>query len=237
MKRKIILILGILTPFLYGLAQDNPVNANNEIVIRNLSAIGAGAQNLGGTSMIIRPTRNISGSVHLFESWTNTGVLEVTTGENNRFLIRNINYNLYRRVFESEVSEDTIFSFDNKSLSRAFINGREFKEYYFPVERGSTYFEVIYENSQFSLLKYHYLTISEGSDNPMVNRPSKYEQQFTYYLKEKNSFKVFRMRKKEVVSLMAQQEDELMDFVDKYDLSFKRELDVKRMLETILGTE
>ncbi len=220
-----------------AIAQDNPVNANNAIVINNLSAIGAGAQNLGGTSMVVRPARNVQGSVHLFESWTNTGVLEVTTGENGRFLIRNINFNLYRRVFESKVTEDTIFTFDNKSLERAFINGREFKEYYFPVERGSTYFEVIYENDDFSLLKYHYLTVSEGSDNPMVNRPSKYEQQSTYYLKKKNSFKVFRMRKKDILSLVGNKESELSDFVDKYDLSYKRELDVKRMLEAVLGTE
>ncbi|WP_146090688.1 hypothetical protein [Aureitalea marina] len=238
MKRKITLLVGLLLSLSMGLAQDdNPIDANNAIVIQNLSAIGAGGQNLGGTSMVISPARNISGSVHLFESWTNTGVLEVTTGESTRFLIRNINFNLYRKVFESKVSEDTIFTFDNKSLERAYINGREFKEYYFPVERGSTYFEVIYENSDFSLLKYHYLTFTEGSDNPMVNRPSKYEQQSTYYLRKKNSFKVFRMRKKDVVTLVGDKEGQLMEFVDKYDLSFKRELDVKRMLDAVLGTE
>ena len=45
------------------------------------------------------------------------------------------------------------------------------------------------------------------------------------------------MRKKDILSLVGNKESELSDFVDKYDLSYKRELDVKRMLEAVLGTE
>ena len=229
--------LGAFLVLTVSWAQDQPINPNNTIALQNISAIGAGAQNLGGTTMVTNRIGNVEGSVHLFESWSNTGILDLGGDDSKRYLIRNINYNIYRDAMESQVGKDSVFTFDNPNIERFYINSREFKKYYFPRDAASRYFEVIYENSDFSLVRLYTLGLSEGSNNPMVNRPSKYVTNSEVYVRKGNSFKSARLRKSTILELAGSKSKELDTFVKENDLSYKKDFDVRQMLEAVLGKQ
>lgn len=236
MKWYAVLVVLLTLPVFTFAQKDTGVNVNNEIVIRNLAAIGAGAQNLGASSVIFNPIKNIVGSVHLFQTWNNTGVF-VVPETNRKYLIRNINYNIRRGVFESQISKDTIFTFTFQYIDMIVVNSRKFKNMYVPALRGNKTFEVIYENDEFAILKDHYLTIREGSDNPMVKRLSRYEQQYTYQIKRGNSFKIFRMRKRNILELMGSEAEAAEAYAEEQRMSYKNDQDVKRLLTNFLGTK
>lgn len=220
-------------PFCAVRAQDTPVNPNNNNLAA-LATFGPDGANIGSSSIVVNPPSNVQGAIHLFPSWRNTGVFTVT-GLNKKLLIRNINYNLRRQVFESKMGRDSIFTFSLDNVEELLINQREFRSLFVPGERGYRLFEVIFEADSFAILKSHYLTVNEGSDNPMVNRPSRYVQSQDYYIKRGNSYKPFRMRKKDVLRAAADQAGAVEDFADEHDLSFKKDQDVKRMLTEIIN--
>lgn len=230
--RKLIVSLITLSVFaVYG--QDTPVNPNNNN-LGALATFGPDGANIGSTSVVLNPPTKVQGAVHLFPSWRNTGVFTVT-GLDKKLLIRNINYNLRRQVFESKMGRDSIFTFNLDNVEELLINQREFRNMFVPGERGYRLFEIIFESEEFAILKSHYLTINEGSDNPMVNRPSRYVQNEDYYIKRGNSYKPFRMRKKDVLRAAGNQADAVEEFADEQDLSFKEDQDVKRMLTEIIN--
>lgn len=237
MKWSLILIACLFIPGSSLYAQDDPtINVNNEIVIRSLASLGAGAQNLGTSSVIFNPVKKVEGSVHLFESWRNTGVFFLPETD-QKYLIRNINYNINRGVFESQVSKDTIFTFTFDFIEKIVVNSREFQNLYVPALRGNKTFEVIFENEELALLKDHYLMIREGSDNPMVMRPSRYDKQSDYKIKRGNSYKTFRMRKKDILDLLEDRSLEAEQFVREQRLSYKNDQDMKRLLTAFIGTK
>lgn len=218
-------------------AQDQPINPNNTIALQNISTAGAGGQNLGGATLVINRVGNVEGSVHLFETWSNTGILDLGGEEPKRYLIRNINYNIYNDAMESQVGKDSVFTFDNPNIERIYINSREFKKYYFPRDRGSRYFEVIYENSDFSLLRIYTLSLSEGSNNPMVNRPSRYVTHSEAYVRKGSSFQGIRLKKSTILDLAGPKAKEVDSFAKENDLSYKKDFDIRRMLEAVYGKQ
>ena len=90
-------------------------NTNNNNLAA-LATFGPDGANIGSSSVVINPAKNVQGSYHLFESWNNRGVF-VFDESDQKYLLRNINFNLDRQVFESKVGRDSVFtfSFDNSS--------------------------------------------------------------------------------------------------------------------------
>ncbi|MAT89803.1 MAG: hypothetical protein CMC35_03840 [Flavobacteriaceae bacterium] len=219
---------------IYGIssAQDQPVNPNNN----NLQAIGvfgANGNNIGTSSLVINPPEKVEGSVHLFERWNNTAIFTIPEREKQLFL-RNINYNILRDRLESRIGKDSIFTFETGRIESVLINGRLFRNVYTPSMRASKMYEVIYENEDFAILKNYYLTIDEGSDNPMVNRPNKYAQHSQYYVKEGSSLKSFNPKKRTILDLVGSKADAVKEFANKNDLSYREDRDLHRMLTAVL---
>lgn len=228
MKKKTFLVL--LSCFLCqsGFAQlQTTVNANNN----NLGALatyGPDGANIGASSTVINPPEQIDGSLHLFESWNNKGVFK--TKEGKQLLIRNINFNVDLNTFESEISKDTVFTFSFDNIERVFVNSREFKAVFKPATGLYKVYEVIFSNTDFSILKEYYIEIKKGSSNPMINRRSKYVTQSEYYLEEGKRLSKFKLKKKNILKLVGDKAGEMLAFAKENRLSFKNELDVNRML-------
>lgn len=216
----------------YGFSQTTGVDPNNNI-LGALATYGPDGSNVGASSMVFNPPKNIKGSIHLFDTWRNTSVFEVN-GSEKKLLLKNINYNIDRDVFESQIGKDSIFTFNFENIKNITINSREFQNIYAPSFSANKTFEVIYQDDSFALLKRYYLTVTEGSDNPMVNRPSKFVQKSEYFVKKGNSVRPFKMKKKDIMALARKKSKDLDAFAKENGLSYKKDNDVKRMLTAVL---
>ncbi|MDC7996022.1 hypothetical protein [Altibacter sp. HG106] len=226
------LFFGMLLLCTIASAQDQPVNPNNNN-LQAIGAFGANGNNFGTSSVVINPPEKVEGSVHLFERWNNTGIFTIPDRDKQLYL-RNINYNILRDRIESQIGKDSIFTFDTGRIESVSINGRIFKNVYTPSMRASKLYEVIYENDSFAILKNYYVTIDEGSDNPMVNRPNKYAQHDQYYLKRGGSLKSFKLKKRTILALAGAKAETVAQYADKNDLSYRSDRDVNRMLSAVL---
>jgi len=217
-----------------GLAQDrDPVNANNNNLAA-LATFGPDGANIGSSSVVINPAKNVQGSYHLFKNWNNRGVF-VFDDSDKKYLLRNINFNLDRQVFESKVGKDSVFTFSFDNVKSIVVNGREFKNMYVPGQRGNKTFEIVFEGTDFAIVKENYITITEGSDNPMINRPSKFVKEEDYFVRRGNSMKPIRLKKSTILKLAGSEADQLEDYVKKNRLSYKEDADVRQMLNFALN--
>ncbi len=232
MKKLIICSFLLLTFTTQGQLRNAVDPQNNNLAA--LATFGPDGANIGTSSTVINPPKNIKGRFHLFKTWNNIAVFTVLNSD-KKLLLKNINYNIDRDVFESQINKDSVFVFNFENIEEITINSRTFKNMYFPAVRGTKTFEVIYEGDKFSILKEYYMYLLEGSNNPQVNRPSKYVQKFSYYVKRKNSFKTFKLKKKNILELVGGRADDLEAFASENKLSFKKDSDVKQMLTNFLN--
>ncbi|NQX85769.1 MAG: hypothetical protein HRT67_07670 [Flavobacteriaceae bacterium] len=161
------------------------------------------------------PVKPAEGSVHLFKSWKNFGVIESI--DDRKFSINNINLNLERNRFESKISEDSIFTFNFNNIKMFVINGKKFKNYYHKGE--SRVFQLLYEEESYEIFKGFNLQLVKGSVNPMLNRSTdKYVQKSAYYIRENDLIRPLLLKKKNILRLVdndAQKAKELIEFLKK----------------------
>ena len=228
MKKPILFCLVLVVATSFAQTTVNPNNNN----LNALATYGPDGANIGSSSIVINPPKKINGSVHLFPSWENTAVF-VMGGSENKFLLKNINYNIERSAFESKIGRDSLFTFNFDNIERIIVNGRKFENKYLATERGNTIFEVLFDDGNVALLKRHFLVIKEGSDNPMVVRPSKYVQKASYYVKKGTYIKPFAFKKKNILTLLKGKNKAIDAYAKENQLSFKKEADVIKMLNGV----
>lgn len=222
----------LISGFAFGQLRNAVDPQNNNLAA--LATFGPDGANIGTSSTVINPPKNIKGSFHLFKTWNNIAVLTVLNYE-KKLLLKNINYNIDRDVFESRINKDSVFVFNFENIEGITINSREFQYLYFPAVRGNKTFEVVYDGGDFSILKEYYMYLVEGSDNPQVNRPSKYVQKSKYYIRRNNSFKTFKLKKKNILEIVGDRASDLEAYVEENKLSYKKDSDVKQMLTNFLN--
>ena len=102
---------------------------------------------------------------------------------------------------------------------------------------GKRVYQVVYESDAYSILKAYDVKLISGSPNPMVNRMrDKYVRKESYFLKQDNKVKPFRLTKRKLQTLIGDETkiNELDAYMKKYKLSYKKELDVQKALKNIL---
>ncbi|PQB04914.1 hypothetical protein [Aureitalea marina] len=182
---------------------------------------------------IILSRADAEGSVYLFDQWENRGVIEV---DDKRYIFTNMNYNVRSGNFMSKISQDSVVIFDISTYDRLVINDKPFKSIYNPSKRGNEVYEVIFEGPDFSLLKGYSIHVVEANPNPMVNRSrTKITKKEFYYVKDGNSIKDFKFKKKAILALAREESGELEEYAKTNDLSFKKEDDVRRMLTNLMN--
>jgi len=207
-------------------AQNNNVENNGAQVFGN---VASSSRSYGSTSgVFINPAKKAQGSVHLFKDWNNVAVIH--SSDDQRFSLKNINLNIERNMFESKISEDSIFTFNFNNIDRFVINNRVFRNYYY--DGTNRIFEVIYDSGKITLLKGYKIQLVKGSPNPMLNRSTdKNVQKEFYFLKEGSSINSFRLKKKSILALMSSEQAKSAEKYAKDNrLSFNDDADINRIL-------
>lgn len=221
-------LIGILTLLVCGVSFGQ-VNANNNS-LGALATYGPDGANVGGASLIINPPRNIEGSVYLFENWRNKGVINTDQAS---FGIKNINFNIQRNAFESQIPyTDSIFTFDFTNIKRMVVNNMSFKNVYSPILGGYKLFEVIAEAGDVAIYRDHYIDIKQGDPNPMLARANdKYIQRDSYFIKNGKSFKRLKFKKSGILKSLGKNGKLLEKYAKENSLSFKDPLDLQKLIE------
>lgn len=196
------------------------------------NAANSSLSSYGVSATFYNPKKQVEGSVHLFNNWNNFAV--IFTSDNQKFALKNINLNIERNTFESKIPGDSIFTFNVNNIAKFVINNKVFKNLYYNNE--NRIFEMIYESDKFLIIKGYRIELVAGSVNPMVNRKNdKYVQKSSFYLKQGEIIKPFKLSKKRILKLIGDQERvaKMEKYVLDNNLSYKKEDDVKRVLEYI----
>ncbi len=223
---KTILTLAIALSFGVITAQSN---VNTSATIFNAGNVGQSSY--GASAFYKNPKKIIEGTSYLFENWDNYAV--IVTNDKQRFSLKNINLNMDRNVFESRVSADTLFTFNFNNIDKFVVNNRVFKNFYY--DDDNRVYEMIYESPEFLVMKGHRVELIESSANPMVNRKNdRYVRRHSYFLKQGDKIRPFKLKKKHVLKLVGgdkERAERIIQYVNNNKLSFKREDDVRKVLE------
>jgi len=230
MKNSIVVVSMLFMTFV--VAQTNKTDGNAAGVSQNMAVTARGnMNNLGATAYFYNSTRPIDGTVYLFDKWENKAVI-FTSGD-NKFMLKNINLNLKRSVFESKISEDSLFTFNFNNIDKFVINNKEYKNFYWNDD--NRVYEIIFEGDEIQILKGFTVALVEGSANPMLGRKNdRYIRKENYFVRQDEKIKPFKLKKKRVLKLVEGDEEKarmIMEYVERNDLSYKNEYDVKKMLE------
>lgn len=195
------------------IGQTNKTDGNASAISNNMVVAANGNNAFGASAVFFNPNKKAEGSVHLFKTWDNLGVIHSV--DDQKFSIKNINLNLERNVFESKIGQDSLFTFNFNNIKMFVVNGLKFKNYYHKGE--SKVFQTLYEQETYEILRGFNLQLVKGSVNPMLNRSTdKYVQKSAYYIRENDLIKPLRLKKKNVLRLVnndSQKAKELIEFL------------------------
>ena len=220
-------IIIILAGYL-GYSQEENSGFTQNSSINLTSAASTNIQNHGTSGYFYNPKRAIDGTEYLFDEWENKAV--VYTKDNYKYSLKNINLNIKRNLFLTRLSKDSIFTFNMNGIDKIVVNNKVYKNIY--SEKGRTICEVLFESDKFSILKSFYLHTVEGSPNPMINRVNdKIIRKNTFYVLKGESLIKFRFTKRKVLTLIdSDRIDAIREYVKLKNLSFRKEKDVKQIL-------
>lgn len=236
MRRFIKLILALTTLLYFKplLAQDESMDNTKMMSVFNAMQASSNAS-LGNSVYFVNPKRTIEGTVYLFDTWDNYGVIHTT--DHQKLALYNINLNIKRNTFESKIGKDSIYAFNFNNIDKFVINGRTFKNYYW--DNDNRVYEVIAKGKNYEILKGFSIKYVEGSPNPMLNRKSdRYVRNEKYYLRKDNKIVFFNLKKSRVLKLMNLDElkkNKVLTFAEERKLSFKKEADVRKIIAFASG--
>jgi hypothetical protein len=183
------------------------------------------------SSAVKQLQKTVEGTKYFFEDWNNRAFIYASNGE--RMIVNKVNLNMQEKVFESKFINDITFIFSFRNIEKIVVKNRTFKKYYGENDIEGVY-ELIYESDKFSLLKKFSIKHIPASPNPMTSQKERYIRQYQYFFKKNNEIKPFKMKKKNVISLIGLNDDgtiKMNNFVKMNRLSFKKENDLKRILD------
>ncbi len=182
---------------------------------------------------IILAKKGIDGSVFLYDSWNNQGSVYL---DKKVFKLSNINYHVDKSSFMTRMDNDSIFVFDFNLVDKIVVNKKTFKRFYHAKEGTHKVFEIIHQGKDFSLLKHHTVELVQGSPNPMLGRPrSKIKHNSKYFIEKKGVIQDFRLKKSAVLGLLdSDKVTDMKAYMERYNLSYKKEADLQKALVNIL---
>lgn len=176
--------------------------------------------------------KGIDGSVFLYDSWNNNGSVYL---DKKVFKLSNINYHVDRSSFMTKIENDSIFIFDFDLVDKIVVNKKTFKRFYHAKEGTHKVFEIVHQGKDFSLLKHYTVELVEGSPNPMLGRPrSKIKHNSRYYIEKKGVIQDFKLKKSSVLGLLdSDNATSMKSYMERYDLSYKKEADLQKAFVNI----
>jgi len=126
-----------------------------------------------------------------------------------------------------------LFTFNFNNIEKFVVNNKVYKNFYWNDD--NRVYEIIFDGDDFQILKGFTLNLVEGSANPMLGRKNdRYIRKEKYFVRQDDKIKPFKLKKKRVLKLVEGDQEKarlIMNFADQNDLSFKKEYDLKRILE------
>ncbi len=174
----------------------------------------------------------VKGSIYLFEDWDTSSVIEV---DSRKSLLKSVNYNILADQFQFKVSEDSIFVFDNTIIGQIKLNNRKFKQFYFGLDEGDKFCEVLFEGKNSSLIKRHGVKFDQAQPNPLMLKDitDKYVKTAKYYLIDNDSKTItsVKLKKKSLAAIFKGKSSDIELYVKNNKLSFKKENDLKKIFK------
>jgi hypothetical protein len=169
--------------------QDNPTELQSPINLMSNNAKKIGAFH------VYKTKKSVEGTTYLFDKWENNGILITKKGK--RFSLKNINLNLKRNVFESKYNEEKIFTFNYNNINKFIVNDKIYKNYYHNDD--VKIYEIVYESSEFQLLKGFKINLIEASPNPMLNRSiDRFVKKEDYFIKRAKEIIPLKLKKNKI---------------------------------------
>ncbi|MFD2543596.1 hypothetical protein ACFSSB_14785 [Lacinutrix gracilariae] len=176
---------------------------------------------------------DIVGTNYLFKNWLNKAV--VYDNEDKGYKLPNCNFNIQYNRFESnlsDVSVDSIFSFDSRTIKKFVIANKTFLKK--KVDgKGSNYFmELIALGTEFSLYKEYSSKLVYAQVNPMTsqklgNDMIKISEE--YYTEKDGVLTPLKQKKSAILSLMSSKKKEVKSFIKENKLSVSNEADLYKI--------
>jgi len=172
----------------------------------------------------------VKGSMFLYDNWNGYGVIQIA---GKKFKLNNINFNIEQDAFMSKIGGDSVVVFDSNYIDDVKVNNRSFKYLYDSSKGKKKNFEVIHQlNDNLVLLKEYSLKVILADPNSMLNRPiDEIKKREKHVLYKDGELANFKLQKKNVLELIdSKKVKAVKDFVAKYDLSYKNQGHVVRIL-------
>ena len=173
----------------------------------------------------------VGGTPYLFEDWKTFAI--ITTQEDNKYKIRNLNYDSKFDLFVAKISLDSIFTFNPNFLKSVVINNRLFKKYLNQKSGLFNYYEVISEGENIELLKRNIKVIRQGIINhlTMEKETDYYILRIKYYVNDHGKINELPLKKRDVIQTFGEQSQKVKKFLSENKLSVKKENDLIKIFE------
>jgi len=223
---KLIQVIIFISAFL-GFGQSNfliGTDINNNAT--NITSYNSGTYlNLGGS----KTTSKVKGTPYLFDDWNNISV--VTTLDDQKFKIVNLNYDTKLDLFVAKISQDSVFMFKPNYLKEVTINNRRFKKYLNQETALFNYYEVIATNDDTEILKRNQKVLRIGITNrlTMEKESDYFILKEDYYLNKNGNLTELSIKKKNILKLFGDKSQTVKKFIADNKLSIKEDVDLRKI--------
>lgn len=169
--------------------------------------------------------KDVSNDKYTYSNWSNQGVLFL---DSKAYYLSNINFNITTNSFESRINKNQLFSFKSSYLDSVSLNNHLYKKI------SNFFYEVLLENGESSFLKKYDIAFQPGILNRLDGTVGKTNSLvvFKYLIKFDDKFIILEFDKKSILGLVENDFQRVLEeFVDKENLSYKRENDIVEILK------
>ncbi|RKF04619.1 hypothetical protein C8N26_1292 [Tenacibaculum lutimaris] len=219
MKKNVFLITLLFTfSAIYSQSSLVTINRNQDLGLFNSSS---------GVYEMMNNVKQIK-KLYYFKSFNNKTIINIKNGK--KYKINNFNLDLVDNLFVSKVNNDSLFVFS--SIESAIINNREF------IKQDGGIYEVLVKGKRVNFkIRYYSEKKDEVIDrlNGKVVKPMRFVLKKEYYLvnNKTSSLKILnKLNKKKLLKFIEDNklENEVLNFIKKKKLSFKKEEEIKQIL-------
>lgn len=209
----------ILISFLFYLIFTN--SYAQQITIKNIESRLVTHQGIE----FIGELRNVSNDKYSYLNWSNQGVLFLNS---KAYYLSNINFNVTTNSFESRINKNQLFSFKSSLLDSVSVNNHLYKRI------SDSFYEVLLENGNNQFLKKWDIAYQPGIENRLDGTVGKSNALiiFKYLVKVEDEVTQIEFNKNSILSLVENEFQKVLEeFIDKENLSYKRENDIVKILK------
>ncbi len=180
---------------------------------------------IGGSKTISK----VKGTPYLFDDWNNISV--VTTLDDQKFKIVNLNYDTKSDLFVAKISQDSVFMFKPNYLKEVTINNRRFKKYLNQETALFNYYEVIAANDDTEILKRNQKVLRIGITNrlTMEKESDYFILKEDYYLNKNGNLTELSIKKKNILKLFGNKSQTVKKYISDNKLSIKEDIDLRKI--------